>query len=137
MNQADLRLLADERIKDAKALLAGQRWSFAYYTTGYAVECALKSCVLARMVHTGLVFEAKVPNLLTHDFAKLIEFAGLKIELDAKQATAPAFKSYWLIAPQWHVETRYTTKLQTDAEALYEAVTHDPEGVLPWLRTYW
>jgi len=37
----------DERIEDATALLAASRWSGAYYLTGYALECALKSCVLA------------------------------------------------------------------------------------------
>ena len=50
MNQAELRKLAEERILDAKALLDGKRWELAYYTAGYAVECALKSCLLARMV---------------------------------------------------------------------------------------
>jgi len=39
--------MAEERLRDAKALLDGQRWEFAYYSAGYAVECALKSCVLA------------------------------------------------------------------------------------------
>ncbi|NJR43126.1 MAG: HEPN domain-containing protein, partial [Akkermansiaceae bacterium] len=49
MNQAELRRLAEERVRDAEALLAGGRWEFAYYSAGYAVECALKSCLLARM----------------------------------------------------------------------------------------
>ena len=78
MNQDELRKMAEERILDAKALLDASRWEFGYYVAGYAVECALKSCLLARMVHTAWVFqekwEAKV--CLTHDFAKLVELAG-------------------------------------------------------------
>ncbi len=59
MNQAELQTMAEERLKDAKALIDGGRWEFAYYAAGYAVECALKSCILARMIHTGLIFKEK------------------------------------------------------------------------------
>ena len=59
MNQAELRQMALMRLRDAKVLLNGGRWEFAYYVSGYAVECALKSCLLARMIHTAWVFEEK------------------------------------------------------------------------------
>jgi hypothetical protein len=42
VNKDELRQLAQDRILDAKALLAARRWSGAYYLAGYAVECALK-----------------------------------------------------------------------------------------------
>src|SRR4051812_36482066 len=60
VNQALLRKMATERLLDAQALLAAGRWPFAYYVAGYAVECALKACVLAQMVNTGWVFKEKV-----------------------------------------------------------------------------
>ena len=44
MNRSSLQNLANERIKDAEALLMAGRWSGAYYLAGYAVECALKAC---------------------------------------------------------------------------------------------
>ncbi|MBX9578918.1 MAG: HEPN domain-containing protein [Gemmataceae bacterium] len=143
MNQAELRTLAEERIEDAKVLLDGERWEFAYYVAGYAVECALKSCVLARMIHTGWVFEdkANVKDCLTHDFGKLVELSGLKAELDAQLAASTAaggeFVGYWGTVSLWRVTTRYAAKSQAEAEALYEAITHDPHGVLKWIRTYW
>lgn len=56
VNQALLQLMANERILDAGALRATGRWAYAYYVAGYAVECALKSCVLAQMIYTGGVF---------------------------------------------------------------------------------
>jgi hypothetical protein len=59
MNRSDLQTLTDMRLLDAQALLAAGRWKFAYYAAGYAVECALKSCVLSRMVETGWVFEER------------------------------------------------------------------------------
>jgi HEPN domain-containing protein len=63
VNQAELRQMALMRIRDARVLLNGGRWEFAYYVSGYTVECALRD--------------------------------------------------------------------------LYTAITHKPDGVLPWLRNYW
>jgi hypothetical protein len=139
VNQAELRVLAEERVKDAKALLDGQRWSFAYYTAGYAVECALKSCLLARMIHTGWVFQEKwkAQDCLTHDFKELVELAGLKTELDAQLAASATFRSNWFVVVQWTVTTRYTLKTQAEAEGLYAAVTQNPDVVFSWLQTYW
>src|SRR4051795_9453137 len=90
VNQVELRQLAEDRLLDAKTLIDGGRWSFGYYVSGYAVECALKSCVLARMVHTGWVFEPKVriEGVLTHDFDKLIVIAGLKDQLNNRLAVS-------------------------------------------------
>jgi hypothetical protein len=141
--------MAEERILDAKALLDASRWEFGYYVAGYAVECALKSCLLARMVHTAWVFqekwEAKV--CLTHDFAKLVELAGLKDELNNKFAASAAaatggppggaFVANWGTVLQWKPESRYTPKTETQATELYDAITHDPDGVLRWIRNFW
>src|SRR5262245_38389375 len=90
--QAELRQMAQERIKDAKVLLDGGRWEFAYYAAGYAVECALKSCLLARMIHTAWVFQEKweAKACLTHDFGKLIDLAGMRDELNNKLAASAA-----------------------------------------------
>ncbi len=35
MNRADLQRLANDRIADAKVLLAARRWTAAYYLAGY------------------------------------------------------------------------------------------------------
>lgn len=139
MNQADLRTMAEERILDAKVLLDGGRWAFAYYVAGYAIECALKSCVFSRMILTGGVFQDKkiAESCFTHNFGKLVELSGLKGELDARHAASPAFGGCWGIAIQWEETQRYVPKTQAEAERLYEAITQIPDGVLPWLRNYW
>lgn len=126
--------MAEERIKDAKVLLDGRRWEFAYYTVGYAVECALKSCLLARMVLTAWVFEEKwkAQDCLTHEFSQLIRLAGLETELAgqlaASAAAGGAFAGYWGTALGWKVTSRYEVKTEADAQALYDAITHDPDG---------
>src|SRR5260370_23201111 len=84
VNRVELQTMAEERVKDAKALLDGGRWEFAYYAAGYAVECALKACLLARMIHTAWVFEEKweAKQCRTHEFAKLIDLARMRGELN-------------------------------------------------------
>jgi hypothetical protein len=151
VNQEELRRMAEERILDAIALLDAGRWEFGYYVAGYAVECGLKSCLLARMVHTAWVFrekwEAKV--CLTHDFAALVKLAGLNDELNNKLGASAAaaaaeggppggaFAANWGSVLQWKPESRYTPKTETQARELYGAITHDPDGVLQWIRNYW
>ncbi len=141
VNQAELRKMAEERIKDAKALLRGKRWEFAYYAAGYSVECALKACVLARMVHTAWVFEEKwdAKSCLTHDFGKLIDLAGLRGELNAKLAAATGgpFAFNWGAANKWKVESRYASKTEAEARDLCTAITDKPDGVFGWIKKYW
>jgi hypothetical protein len=166
VNQAELRQLAEERITDAAALIAGGRWSYAYYTAGYAVECAVKACVLARMGQTGWIFSeprVKVEEVFTHSYEKLIRIAGLENELHnrlkASAAAAPigaapagagpaavagaaappgpAFAGFWGVVARWDVASRYATKSETEARDLYSAITDTNDGILPWLRNYW
>jgi HEPN domain-containing protein len=139
VNQADLRLLAEERVKDAEVLLKGQRWPFAYYTAGYAVECALKSCLLARMIHTGWVFQERwqAKDCMTHDFEALIDLADMRAQLNGMLAASVNFRTHWTRARLWDVSVRYVLKSQTEAEELFEAVNHNPDGILTWLRNYW
>src|SRR5436309_1115064 len=126
--------MAEERILDAAALLAGNRWAFAYYVAGYAVECALKACLLARMIHTGWVFQerVRVDECLTHDFGKLIQIADLTAELNANLAASAAaggeFVTHWGTVLLWKVTSRYEAKTEAEAKTLYAAITHDPHG---------
>jgi hypothetical protein len=143
VDQKILRMLAEERIKDAKALLRGKRWSFAYYVAGYSVECALKSCVLARMIHTAWIFDEKkkIPDFQVHDFGELVRLAGLKEELNNRHKLAAAngdpFAAHWGTVLQWDVTSRYTSKTEAEAKGLFEAITHKPHGALAWIRNYW
>jgi hypothetical protein len=79
LNREELQKLSDERIEDAQSLLAATRWSGAYYLVGYALECALKSCVLARVEQTGIIFEDKkfAEKCWTHDLETLVKQADL------------------------------------------------------------
>ena len=47
-------------VTDARALLAAGCWAGAYYLAGYALECALKACILKFVEATGNVRAPKV-----------------------------------------------------------------------------
>jgi len=131
------------QVRDARALLNGGRWEFAYYVSGYAVECVLKSCLLARMIHTAWVFEEKwkASECLTHDFGELIRLSGMTNELNARLAASAAagdaFVAHWATVLQWRPASRYESKTEAEARDLFAAITHRPDGVLRWLRNYW
>lgn len=142
VNQALLQWMTLERIADAQSLLASGRWSFAYYVAGYAVECALKSCVLSRTVHTGAVFTDRkfAEKCFTHDLEALVTLAGLRAEWDARSAASYAggqFARFWTVVAQWKETSRYQPKTEGEAKDLFEAITHDPHGVLKWIQNYW
>ena len=143
VNQADLQKMAEERLKDAKALLDGGRWAFAYYAAGYSVECGLKSCILARMIHTARIFEEKwdAKVCLVHEFGKLVHLAGLVDKLNespkASAAAGGEFAVNWNAAKDWTVTSRYEAKTETEARELYAAIADEPHGVLRWIRKHW
>jgi HEPN domain-containing protein len=140
MNRAEWQRLANERIADAKVLLNARRWSVAYYVAGYAVECALKSCILARLSgEAELIFEDKrfSEKCWTHVLGQLLEFAGLRAALDADMAIDPVLQFFWETAKDWKETSRYARKTRKDAEDLYEAIANKKHGVLQWFKKYW
>lgn len=131
--------MAEDRILDASALRDAGRWAYAYYVAGYAVECALKSCVLAQMIHTGGVFTNKkfAEDCFTHDFGSLVKLAGLTPMLNAELAANPVFVGFWGTVGLWKETSRYEPKTQPEADTLYMAITDSTNGVMRWIRNYW
>jgi HEPN domain-containing protein len=139
LNRAELQQLATERIEDARALLAASQWPGAYYLAGYSVECALKSCVLAYIERTGIIFEDKkyAEKCWTHDLEDLVRQAGLTVERDRATGSNLNLCQNWLIAKDWSESSRYRRSTQLQAEKLFTAITDHTDGVLPWLKTFW
>jgi hypothetical protein len=72
LNRSDLQQLADDRVRDADALLNTDRWSGAYYICGYVVECALKACISKQTNLHDFPDKAVVEKSYTHDLTKLL-----------------------------------------------------------------
>ncbi len=139
MNRTTLQQLSDERVEDAKALLAANRWAGAYYLAGYALECALKSCVLAYVERTGIIFEDKkfAEKCWTHDLESLVKQADLDAERGRAIAANARLGTNWLIVKDWSETTRYRLSSQLQAEKLVDAIADSTNGVLSWVRSHW
>src|SRR5271170_3004338 len=93
--RAEWQQLAEDRILDARAHLdpAVGRWSAAYYLIGYAVECGLKSCVVALIgAHPEIIYEERRFSQVawTHDIEALVVLARLKADRDLDAMVNPA-----------------------------------------------
>jgi HEPN domain-containing protein len=138
VNRLELRQLAEDRIADAAVLLAAGRWSGAYYLAGYALECGLKACIARLTNQDDFPRDRKfVEECYTHNLEKLLKAAGLKAALDADTSANPALAGNWGVANEWEETSRYAQKTQVEAQKLYDAITNDPDGVLPWIRLRW
>ena len=106
---------------------------------GYSLECALKSCVLAYIERTGIIFEDKkyAEKCWTHDLEELIKHAGLAVERDKTTGTNPTLESNWLIAKDWDEKSRYRLSTELQAKMLCHALDDHLDGVLPWVRKFW
>ena len=144
MNKTDLQQLAENRIQDAKVLLDNQRWSAAYYLAGYAVECGLKACIAKLTKPHDFPDKDLANKCWTHDIEKLVVVANLKENRDADVADADAdaktntnLTGNWGLVKDWKESSRYESKTQSTAEALFEAITDPTDGVLPWIKLHW
>jgi HEPN domain-containing protein len=138
--RAEWQQLAEDRILDAQALFAAGRWSGAYYLVGYAVECGLKACVLARVgAHPEVVYEERrfAQDAWTHDLERLVILADLKTARDTDAAANVALRTNWQWVLTWSEESRYEQHGQPEAQDLLNAVIDPNNGVMQWIRVRW
>lgn len=125
---------------DAEALLKEGRWAGAYYLAGYAVECGLKACILARIERTGIIFDEKdfvQRKCWTHDIDTLVEAAGLQKERGSSIVVNKILSDNWLVVKDWKETDRYQSRSEDEARRLHEAVTDGVNWVLPWIKMHW
>jgi HEPN domain-containing protein len=139
VNRAEAKQFADAWVLEAKCLLDAGRWHAAYYLVGYAVECALKACVLAYIDNTGIIFQDKkyAEKCITHDIESLVKAAGLEEARGLDIQANPALGVNWQTIKDWKVDNRYKERSEPEARSLYEAVTDNANGVLPWIKARW
>lgn len=143
MNRVDWQQIAEEKLLAANALLAASQWPSAYYLAGYAIECGLKSCILARLAGSPeVIFEENrgkrySEKCWTHNIEDLVDLAGLKPDRDTAVVAAPALATNWAIVSKWSEAARYQMKTQLESQALYNAITDPTTGVMQWIRARW
>jgi HEPN domain-containing protein len=138
VNRADLQKLANERIADAKALLAAKRWTAAYYLAGYAVECGLKACIIIRLMSTDEFPEKRFSEQCwTHNLVQLLAVSGLKPPFDTAASADIELLDNWEVVKDWTESSRYAATTKAKAEELYSAITDKKHGVLTWIKGRW
>ncbi len=137
MNRNDFQQLADIRVKEAKVLLDNQCFDGAYYLLGYAVECALKSCISKQFKEHDFPDLQTVRDCYTHSFPKLLRVAALEQNMQNDWRTLPKLQSNWITVTEWSEQARYQHNItQVTAQELYDAVTENQTGVLSWLKNF-
>ena len=137
MNRKELQTLSKIRIKEAKALLDKGLYEGAYYLAGYAVECALKACIAKNVRQHDFPDKRLVIDSYTHDLVKLVRTAGLDAELEHKTKESPNFVANWKLVKDWSENSRYRKSTATEARDLYDAITAQEHGILPWIEEHW
>jgi HEPN domain-containing protein len=123
----DLRDLAEARLDEARALLAQQHYSGAFYLAGYVVELGLKAVLTKELRGHALPDKRDVERAHTHDLTALAKSAGLAPE------TSPVRVHWNTVTSSWGPADRYRQHAQAPAQQLVEAA----EEVLKWLKLHW
>jgi len=140
VNRLQWQQLAERWLVDAKSLLDGHRWSAAYYVAGYAVECGLKACVLARLsAAPEVIFDNKKfsENCWTHSAVELVKLGGLEPARLADMTANRALRENWQVVKDWSEKARYASTSHQAAKKTYAAITGKPNGVMQWIRVHW
>ena len=137
MNRTELQQLAELRISEAGILLANRAWDGAYYLAGYAVECALKACIAKQTQAEEFPDKKRAERAWKHDVKELLAAAGLADVLHGVVVPKSRQGKFWDSVYDWSEQSRYTRNSRQLAEELFEAITDNQLGVLPWLRQHW
>jgi HEPN domain-containing protein len=137
MNRLDFQEIAVLRFEESRVLLAAGFSDGAYYLAGYAVECALKSCIAKRTREHDFPDKKLVNDSHTHDLTKLLQLAELKVDLEQAMQGNPAMQSSWDAVQDWSETSRYERKSLQEATDLLVAIEDQNGGLLPWIKLHW
>jgi len=119
-------------------LLAAKKYDGAYYLAGYAIECALKSCVAKQVRKFDFPNKKLALDSHSHNLDQLLGVSGLKKTHQEEMNINADFKAKWLVVRDWSENARYSTgRSMTQARDLYAAITDRRNGILKWLKTHW
>jgi hypothetical protein len=138
VNRVDLQTISHIRLNEGQGLYDAGLYCGAYYLTGYAIECALKSAICKQVNQHDFPAKKLAVDSFTHDLIKLLDISGLKTAFESAVQANPALELNWSIVKDWTEQSRYRHDIsQAMANDLIEASITQPDGVHPWLTTQW
>jgi hypothetical protein len=148
ISKKNLRVLIEQRLKDADILLANRRYAAGIYISGYALELTLKLkiCKIFKFA-TGfpenkaefLFYQSnaksqpllagtirQIKDIRNHDLEKLLYYSGVEYQVKLN------FLSEWNTAVSWNPEIRYKLSkiLKKEAEIKVEAIKMIIQNIL-------
>jgi HEPN domain-containing protein len=138
LNRDTLRALAASRLEESRVLLESKLWTGAYYMTGLAVECALKSCLASAVKEYDFPDKEFVNAMYVHKLERLFQLNGAlwaRLQFDMRNDTKLGVN--WSTVKDWDDSKRYDIVEEFEDRALYEASTEAGSGVMEWIRGRW
>jgi hypothetical protein len=135
VTKADWEKLADMRAREAGILLAAGEFDGAYNLAGYAIESALKACIIKWMNNTNQWPERSFStDCWQHNLQTLLRVADLENALKS----AGQVEINWGVVKDWTEQSRYEHgKTVLVVQQFYQAIIDPKDGVLQWLKTHW
>lgn len=134
----DFQTHADAKLDEAEVLLSAGRWSGGLYLAGYAVELAIKACIIKKLMATDAFPDKEFSRkCYTHELSELFKQAGLGTAFDAAMSADPILTDNWKTVSSWSEAYRYRRADEVEARALYAAISDPAHGVLTWVKTCW
>jgi HEPN domain-containing protein len=137
LNRQKLKNLAVIRLREANTLLQNDSYDGAYYLAGYAIECALKSCIAKQVNRYDFPDLSTVKNSYTHKLTDLFKTAGLWMQFQEDMKLNNSLELNWTILKDWSEISRYEEHTQSAAQDLISAIADRKEGVLKWIKQHW
>lgn len=137
MNRKDLQYIARLRLAEANALLAADLPDGAYYLAGYAVECALKACIVKRTQRYDFPDKKSVDASHTHNLRGLVKIANLEVARLEEAGVDPLFRNNWDLVQQWSEHSLYRRTGSELAQAILQAIGDRRHGVMAWIKRHW
>ncbi len=133
----ELKVLAANRLAEAKALLQLEHYAGAWYLAGYAVELALKAVVCRTLGLPEYPDSAFRGSLKSHYFRDLVILAGLTRDFDVRSRNH-RFVAFWDLVTTWDVQDRYKVdRTEQQVREFVNAIDDVQDGVLIWLSNRW
>jgi len=106
--------------------------------TGFAVECALKSCLASAVKEHDFPDKEFVNAMYVHSLEKLFKLNGaLWVALQADMKADAKLSVNWSTVKDWDDSKRYDTVEELQARALFEATSVAGSGLMDWIRGRW
>ncbi|MFA6198196.1 MAG: HEPN domain-containing protein [Patescibacteria group bacterium] len=136
----DLKLIAETRLKEAKALKKSRLYDGAAYICGYVVETALKARICKNLKVKEYPDDGKEKQIFSsHDFDRLLLLSGLQNSISLANRRNKKLFENWSLLTKWKPERRYTLGEygKKDVEELLVALEVGKFGFFSWIKKRW